>query len=98
MLRREAVLLLREIFSSCQDATLVNFVALKRVTMNANSETENFELHLKAPVPDSALNAIQLIAEKHELLTMHSGQYMVIYSPQKPPVQTTDMVSTPFFS
>jgi hypothetical protein len=63
--------------------------------MNADSETEHFELHLKAHVPDSALNAIQLIVEKHELLTMHSGQYMVIYSPQKPPLQTADMASAP---
>jgi hypothetical protein len=62
--------------------------------MNVDSETEHFELHLKAHVPDSALNAIQLIAKKHELLTLHSGQYMVIYSPQKP-LQITNMVYTP---
>jgi hypothetical protein len=93
LLRREAVLLLQEIFDCCQDATLINFVSLKHVTKNGDSEAEDFELHLKAHILESVGNIIEVIAEKHQLLVKHSGEYMIIYSPQNPLVQIPDKLS-----
>ena len=87
MLRREAVLLLQEIIEHCQDAILVNFVFLRRVARAADSE--DFELHLKTHISDSARDMIESIAEKHKLLTMHSGDYMIIYSSRTPTLQLT---------
>jgi hypothetical protein len=59
LLRREAILLMREIFNCCQDASLVNFAFLRRVTQNGDSEAEDFELHLKARLSDSARYIIE---------------------------------------
>ena len=87
MLRREAVLLLQEIIEHCQDAIFVNFVFLRRVASAADSE--DFELHLKTHISDAVRGTIESIAEKHKLLTMHSGDYMIIYSSRTPPLQLT---------
>ena len=85
MLRREAVLLLQEIIECCQDASLVNFVVLRRVANRGDSE--DFELHLKVPISDFVRDMITSIAEKHKLLTLHTENYMIIYSPRTPPLQ-----------
>jgi len=67
MLRREAVLFLQEIIDRCRDATLVNFVVLRRIAKEPGSEADNFELHFKADVSDETCNIIESVAEKHKL-------------------------------
>jgi hypothetical protein len=83
--RREAVLLLQEIIECCQDAALVNFVVLRRVANR--DDAEDFELHLKVRISDFVRDMITSIADKHQLLTLYTENYMVIYSPGTPPLQ-----------
>jgi hypothetical protein len=87
LLRREAVLLLQEIFSRCHDETLFNFVFLRRVAKEGSDE--DFELHIKADISDSARPIIESIAEKHQLLVTQSGKYVIVYSPGRSPIQIT---------
>lgn len=89
LLRREAILILREIFNCCQDASLVNFAFLRRVNKNGDSEAEDFELHLKARLSASTRDIIESIANKHKLLTMYSEDYVIIYSPEQSSLQIT---------
>jgi hypothetical protein len=62
-------------------------VFLRRVASAAGSE--NFELHLKTYISDSVRDTIESIAEKHKLLTMQSGDYMIIYSSRTSALQLT---------
>jgi hypothetical protein len=89
MLRREAVLFLQEIINCCRDATLVNFVVLKRITKEPGSEADNFELHFKADVSEGTRNIIESVAEKYQLSTMQAGKHVIVYSPEKQPLPLT---------
>lgn len=89
MLRREAVLFLQEIINCCRDATMVNFVVLRRIAKEPGSEADNFELHFKADISDGTRNIIESVAEKHQLFTMQAGKYMIVYSPERQPLPLT---------
>jgi hypothetical protein len=85
--RHEAVQLLQEIFKSCQDETLVNFVFLRHAAKHV--DVEDFELHLKASISDSTLDIIESIAKKHQFSVMQSGGYVIFSSPDKLPQRIT---------
>jgi hypothetical protein len=89
MLRREAVMFLQEIIDRCRDATLVNFVVLRRIAKEPGSEADNFELHFKADVSDETRNIIESVAEKHQLSAMQAGKYLIVYSQEKQPLPLT---------
>ena len=83
MLRREAILLLRDI-SSYPEAALINFVFLRRFREATDFDLKDYELYIKPEFGRNGQSFIRQIVKKHGF-KMKDGLdgFMVIYSPEK---------------
>ena len=82
MRRREAILLLARILSSCQP-THVTFFSLSNPNSKKDGDAVGYELHLKCDLTDKDFNTIKgMISTKKLGLKEYDGR-LVIYSPNK---------------
>lgn len=83
VLRREAILLLRDI-SGYPEAALINFIFLRRLREPTDFDLEDYELYIKPESGRNSRSFIKRIIKKHGFKTKDGlDGFIVIYSPEK---------------
>ncbi len=78
MLRREAVLVLREIWECIPDECAVNSVFLERAKKSTSFRNRQYDLHMKMAVDKSTFERIVSVTRRHGLSVEESGGNLVV--------------------